>query len=266
MGASSLGVILLVARIPAVFISHGSPMTAVQEDEYARALRGLGSALPRPRAAVVVSAHWESGPPVRITGAAHPGLIHDFSGFPDELFRLTYPAPGDPGLAREIASTLSARVDERRGLDHGVWVPLRRIFPAADLPVVEVSLTPGADPRHYLELGKALSPLRDRGVLLLGSGGVVHNLRRVDFENKSAPVDGWAREFDDWVRDRVETGELVRLLDYRRQAPHAELAVPTTEHFDPLFVALGAGGRGRVKEIYAGFHHANLSMRSFWIE
>jgi 4,5-DOPA dioxygenase extradiol len=252
--------------MPVVFVSHGSPMTAIQEDDYSRALEGLGPKLPRPRAVVVVSAHWEAGPPVRITGAAHPDLIYDFSGFPDQLFRLTYPAPGDPDLARDIASTLAAKVDEKRGLDHGAWVPLRRIFPAADLPVVEVSLTRGADPLHYLELGKALAPLRDLGVLLLGSGGVVHNLRLVDFESKSAPVDGWAREFDAWVRDRVEASEVDRLLDYRRQAPHADLAVPTTEHFDPLFFALGAGGRGRVKEIYSGFHHANLSMRSFWIE
>jgi 4,5-DOPA dioxygenase extradiol len=255
-----------MARMPVVFISHGSPMTAVQEDDYTRALEKLGPKLPRPRAVVVVSAHWEAGPPVRVTGAAKPELIYDFSGFPDELFQLTYPAPGDPGLAREIASTFSARIDERRGFDHGVWTPLRRIFPAADLPVVAVSLTRGADPSHYHEMGKALAPLRERGILLLGSGGVVHNLGRVDFENKSAPVDGWAREFDDWVRDRLEKGEADRLLDYRRQAPHAALAVPTTEHFDPLFVTIGAGGNGRVKEIYAGFHHANLSMRSFWIE
>lgn len=255
-----------MTRMPVVFVSHGSPMTALQDDDYARALEKAGPEMPRPRALVVASAHWEAGPPVRITGAAHPELIYDFSGFPDELYRLTYPAPGDPGLAREIARTLSAQVDERRGLDHGVWVPLRRLFPAAEVPVVAVSLTRGADPQHYLELGKALAPLREEGVLLVGSGGVVHNLGRVDFGNKAAPVDGWAREFDGWVRDRLEHSEVDRLLDYRRQAPNARLAVPTTEHFDPLFVALGAAGSGRVKEIYAGFHHANLSMRSFWIE
>ena len=255
-----------MTRLPVVFISHGSPMTAVQEDDYARALREFGPRLPRPRAIVVVSAHWEAGPPVRITGAARPELIYDFAGFPGELFRLTYPAPGDPTLAGEIAATLRAKVDDSRGLDHGVWVPLRRLFPAADLPVVAVSLARGAAPSQYLEMGQSLAPLRDRGVLLLGSGGIVHNLGRVDFENKSAPVDGWAREFDDWIRDRLAKGEVDRLLDYRRQAPHAALAVPTTEHFDPLFIAVGAGGRGRVKEIFAGFHHANLSIRSFWIE
>ncbi len=136
----------------------------------------------------------------------------------------------------------------------------------ADSITAPGSRSGGSPPQHYLELGKALAPLRDRGVLLLGSGGIVHNLRRVDFENKSAPVDGWAREFDGWVGERLEKSDVAGLLDYRRQAPHADLAVPTTEHFDPLFVAVGAGGRGRVKEIYTGFHHANLSMRSFWIE
>jgi 4,5-DOPA dioxygenase extradiol len=252
--------------MPVVFVSHGSPMTALQEDDYAEALRSAGRRLPRPRAIVVVSAHWESGPPLRVTGAARPDLVYDFSGFPDELHRLTYPAPGEPDLARRIASRLSARVDEGRGLDHGVWVPLRRLFPAADLPVVAVSIGRRTPPAEHLATGEALGFLREEGVLLVGSGGVVHNLGRVDFEDASAPVDGWAREFDDWVRARLERGEVDRLREYRHQAPHADRAVPTSEHFDPLLVTVGAGGGGRVVDLYAGFRHANLSMRSFWIE
>lgn len=255
-----------MARMPVLFISHGSPMTGIEDDSYTAALEALGKKLPRPKAIVVVSAHWEAGPPVRITGGASPRLIYDFGGFPDELYSLPYPAQGDPRLGSEIARMLSAKVDPQRGFDHGVWIPLRRLYPAADVPVVAVSLTQGATPADYVGVGKALAPLRDRDVLLVGSGGVVHNLRRVRFGDKAAPLDDWAREFDGWVWERIQSGTHVPLVDYRRQAPHADLAVPTTEHFDPLFVALGAAGPDdRPRSVHEGFHYGNLSMRTFML-
>jgi 4,5-DOPA dioxygenase extradiol len=255
-------------RMAAWFVAHGSPMLAVEHDDFTAALRREGDALPRPRAIVVVSAHWESRGSIRVTSTARPPLIYDFSGFPPELDDVRYPCAGDPPLAAEIVkllldSGLGAMVEPHRGLDHGAWVPLVHAFPKADIPVVEVSLPAPRTSDEVVRMGKALSQLRDRGILLMGTGGLVHNLRLVRMDDKGAPVDGWAKEFDGWVRDRIRTLDLPSLAGYRNRAPHAELAVPTTEHFDPLFFALGAGAAGdRVRDLFEGFHHGNLSMRS----
>jgi 4,5-DOPA dioxygenase extradiol len=257
------------ARMPVVFISHGSPMVAVESDDYTRSLRRMGEELPRPTAIVVVSAHWESSAPVRVGSAERPPLIYDFGGFPPELYALQYPSPGDPTLAREIVASLKAAgiptvAEERRGLDHGAWVPLLHAYPGADIPVVEVTLPSPRRPSDVLVLGQALAPLRDRGVLLVGSGGVVHNLRRVQFGDKNAAIEPWAQSFDDWVRGRLETLDTVGIADYRRVAPEAAASVPTTEHFDPIFMVLGASGKGdRVRDVYEGFQYGNLSMRTF---
>ena len=171
-------------------------------------------------------------------------LLYDFGGFPDELYRIQYPSPGDPGLAARIAGVLLAgdqdtTFDTVRGLDHGAWVPARLAWPEAKLPVLEVSM-PFLDPPQLFQLGRALRPLRDDGVLVVGSGGIVHNLSRVRFADKNAPVDEWAAEFDAWVAEQVEKREIGKLYEYRRSAPHGRLSVPTTEHFDPLFVVMGA--------------------------
>jgi 4,5-DOPA dioxygenase extradiol len=255
--------------VPAVFISHGSPMVAIEEDAYSEALRFFGEHLMLPRAIVVVSAHWEASTPIRVTASDKPNVIYDFGGFPEELYRLQYPCPGSPELADEIvemleAAGLAAAADPRRGLDHGAWIPLRHAFPAAEVPVVQVSLPQPRRIPALLRMGHALAPLRERGVLLLGSGGVVHNLRRVHFEDKAAPVEPWAREFDAWVAAKVEDRDLEGLTAYRTQAPHPELAVPTTEHFDPIFFTLGAALPGdHLIPIFEGFHHGSLSMRSF---
>lgn len=242
-------------------------MLAVEEDGVTSMLRKWGSRL-RPRAILVVSAHWEASGPVRVTGAEQPATIYDFGGFPPELYDLRYPSPGDPKLAADVARRLEAdgvkaAVDPRRGLDHGAWVPIRHAFPDADVPMVEVSLPVPRTPELIAQIGTALAPLRDKGVLLVGSGGLVHNLRRVHFENKQAPVDGWAAEFDRWVADRVKSLDAASLIDHRR-APHAAEAVPTSEHFDPAFFVLGAVLPGdRLSTLYEGFHYGNLSMRSF---
>lgn len=244
-------------------------MVAVERDAYTDALRRMGEDLPRPRAIGVVSAHWESPLPVRVGTSARPETIHDFGGFPDELYDLDYPCSGEPLLGQEVLSLLSAAgvratPDERRGLDHGAWVPLRHAYPGAEIPVLEVTLPSPRSPSDLIRLGQALAPLRERGVLLVGSGGIVHNLRRVRFGDKAAPVEPWARVFDSWVRERLEEGTIASLAEYRSRAPEATTAVPTTEHFDPLFVVLGAVGDGfRVRDLYEGFQYGNLSMRTF---
>jgi 4,5-DOPA dioxygenase extradiol len=256
-------------RLPVLFVSHGSPMVALETDDYTRALEGWAGGVPRPTAIVVVSAHWQASRPVRVATSAAPATIHDFYGFPPELYALRYTPPGEPGLGSEIIARLQdagieAEADPGRGLDHGVWVPLRFLYPGAEVPVVAVSLSAPARPRELLALGRALAPLRAAGILILGSGGVVHNLGRLDRRGESAPVTEWARGFDDWVRDRLEAGDAESLASYERLAPHALLAVPTSEHFDPLLVAVGAAaGDGRVQDVYEGFRFGSLSMRSF---
>jgi len=255
-------------RLPVLFVSHGSPMVALEEDDYTRALRAWPGGIPRPAAIVVVSAHWQAPRPVRVATTPAPETIHDFYGFPPELYALRYGPPGAPGLATEIVERLCAAgvpagADPGRGLDHGAWVPLRFLYPDADVPVVGVSLAAPARPRDLVALGQALAPLRASGVLIFGSGGIVHNLGRLDRRGDAAPVAGWAQAFDDWVRERLDGGDVDALVAYERLAPHASLAVPTSEHFDPLLVALGAAaGDTRVEDVYAGFRYGSLSMRS----
>ena len=247
----------MTAPLPALFVSHGAPTTALQtEGSFARALRDFAGRTPRPRAIAVVSAHWETREP-RVTGSAAPPLLYDFGGFADALYAVRYPCPGAPELARRIAALIpGAAVDPRRGLDHGAWTPLRLLYPQADIPVVQVSLS--GDPAA---LGRALSPLRDEGVLVLGSGGAVHNLRRVDLSAEDAPVRPWARAFDEWLAREV--AGLDPDLELSR-APHAALAVPTPEHFDPLRAVLATARPGeRAVPVFEGFQYGTLSMRSF---
>ncbi len=246
------------ARVPALFVSHGAPTTALQtEGEFARALRAFAARMPRPRAIAIVSAHWESRDP-RVTGSAAPLLIYDFGGFAPELYQVRYPCPGSPDLARRIAELVPGTViDPRRGLDHGAWTPLRLMYPDAEVPVVQVALA--GDPRA---LGRALAPLRDEGVLLIGSGGAVHNLRRIDLSAETAPVQAWASEFDDWLAKSIESLD----VDLSR-APGARLAAPTLEHFEPLLVVLASAQPGeRATPVFEGFQYGTLSMRSFAIQ
>jgi 4,5-DOPA dioxygenase extradiol len=259
-------------RAPALFVSHGSPMIAIEDDPWGHALTAFGASEPRPRAAVVVSGHFEAPEPVRVTASAEPATIHDFYGFPDALYRIRYPAPGDPALARRVVELLetagtSAALDPSRGLDHGAWVPLRFLYPDARVPVLEVSQPAPRTPERMLAIGAALAPLRDDGVAVVGTGGVVHNLRRIDpAADAAGRVEPWAREFDAWFADRLDAMDLEALTDYRRRAPHAALAVPTPDHFDPVFAVLGAAGAGESPTtIYEGFRYGTISMRSFAI-
>jgi 4,5-DOPA dioxygenase extradiol len=254
-----------VTALPSVFLSHGAP-TLVFEDIPARQfMAGLGSALGAPKSILCISAHWDTEAPA-ISGAVVPETIYDFYGFPDELYRLRYPAPGAPDLAKRAAALLKAKgmscaIDESRGLDHGAWNPLMLIYPEARIPVTQLSIQARRDPAHHLGLGRALRPLRDEGVLILASGGAVHNLRQfaVDRE-RPAP---WASSFDDWLADRIAAGDEAALTGYRATRPDGKLAHPTDEHFLPLFVAMGAGSGGPGRALHRSFAHGSLSMASY---
>ncbi|KRP70328.1 aromatic ring-opening dioxygenase LigB [Pseudomonas paralactis] len=231
---------------PSLFISHGSPMLALQPGASGPALQALAAALPRPKAIVVVSAHWESHE-LLVSGSATPETWHDFGGFPRELFAVQYPAPGDPKLANEIvellqADGLNARADNQRPFDHGAWVPLSLMYPAADIPVVQVSLPSRMGPAFQTRVGHALSSLREQGVLLIGSGSITHNLGELDWRAGPETITPWAQAFRDWVVDKLAADDETALHDYRLQAPHAVRSHPSDEHLLPLYFARGAGG------------------------
>ncbi|MEX5343378.1 class III extradiol ring-cleavage dioxygenase [Pseudomonas sp. I2] len=248
--------------LPSLFISHGSPMLALQPGASGPALAALANALPRPKAIVVVSAHWESQA-LRVTGHARPQTWHDFRGFPAALYAVQYPAPGDPLLARQVserleAAGLPAQLDPERPFDHGAWVPLSLMYPDASIPVIQVSLPSQLGPALQLRVGRALSALREEGILLVGSGSITHNLGELDWHAGPDAVEPWALAFRDWVVERLGEDDQAALLDYRRQAPFAERNHPSDEHLLPLFFALGAGGTFGL--VHQGFTLGALGM------
>ncbi len=240
-------------------------MHAMAGGAAAEAWAQLGKTLPRPKAILVSSAHWETELPM-LTGAAQPETIHDFGGFPEALYRVQYPAPGSREVANRARALLgdagfTAGVDGLRGLDHGAWSPLLHLYPEANVPVVELSVQPELGPRHHYELGQALSPLSGEGVLLLGSGHMTHNLRDWMQRAHDAKHEPYAKEFQSWVHERIAAGEHEALFDYRNRAPHAVRAHPTEEHFLPLFFALGAGGsKAKAEWIYSALERGVLAM------
>lgn len=254
---------------PALFVSHGAPTAALDDDAYTQALAAWAAARAKPAAVVVLSAHAEAPGPLRVNAAPRPQLVYDFYGFPAELYALRYDAPGSPELAQEIAESLGASgieivLDTRGGWDHGLWVPLRRLCPAADVPVVALSLPVPRTPQQLVRVGEALRPLRERGVLLFGSGGVVHNLGQLRWSDVYGAPEPWAAAFDRWVGEKLVALDVVGLAAYGAQAPNARLAVPTSEHFDPLFFVLGAVCPGEeATTVYEGFRYGTLSLRSF---
>lgn len=253
------------ASLPTLFLSHGSPMLPFEDIPARDFMAGLGARLPRPESILCVSAHWETPAPAAST-AESPETIHDFYGFPPELYRLRYAAPGAPVLARRAARLLEGAglpcsLDPGRGLDHGAWNPLLLLYPDADIPVTQLAVQPDLGPRHHLALGEALAPLREEGVLILASGGAVHNLRQFAIDNRR--IAPWAAAFDDWLVDRVEADDRRSLLDYRELREEAALAHPRDEHFLPFFVALGAGGEDIGHPIHRSFAHGSLSMTAF---
>jgi len=238
-------------KLPSLFISHGAPTFALEPGRAGRTLRTLGAALPRPRAVLVISPHWHTAG-LEVTTHPHPPTVHDFAGFPEALYRLQYPAPGQPEVAEQVLARLTqaglpARANPKRGLDHGCWVPLMHLYPAADVPVLQLSL-PLTDSLQVLEdVGRALSPLRESGVLILASGSITHNLYDV-MSSRGAPS-GYATGFMDWIANTIAEGDLAALRDYRRLAPGASRAHPSDEHLLPLFVAIGAAGEGWIRSI-----------------
>ncbi|WP_318246120.1 DODA-type extradiol aromatic ring-opening family dioxygenase [Stappia indica] len=235
-------------RLPALFISHGAPSLPLEDCPARNFLSTLASRLPRPRAIVVMSAHYEAAS-VRVGASAHPETVHDFRGFPAQLYEMTYPAPGDPALAARIAALLrdagiKASEEPGRGLDHGIWNPLTLVYPRADIPVVPLSILPREDGRTHYRIGAALAPLRDEGVLLIGSGSMTHNLRRFFGGNYglTSPEEPFARQFADWVAERIAAGDLETLLAPPEEWPLGRENHPTDDHILPLPFALGAAG------------------------
>lgn len=230
---------------PALFVSHGAPSIVLDPSAARGFLRKLSHAAPRPDAILVVSAHWETSHPA-VSIADAPDTIYDFGGFPDTLRQIVYAAPGAPALAEQVAIRLEGAgfgpVDrELRGLDHGAWVPLHLGYPAADIPVTQLSIQPDRDPAYHFRMGEALKPLRDENVLILASGSLTHDLSSFRGHALDDPAPDWVTAFADWVAWAVAEGRVDDLLDYRAQAPHAVRNHPTDEHLLPLFVALGAG-------------------------
>ena len=256
--------------MPALFVSHGAPTLALDDSPTRRFLTALGQRIGRPRAVLMVSAHWEAEEVGVMAGDA-PSTVHDFFGFPAPLYALSYPAPG----AREIAGLVAAQLraagypvvlDSTRGYDHGAWVPLSLMYPAADIPVLQVSINPARPPAYHWRLGRVLGALRAEGVLIVGSGSMTHNLQ--DFRRLRADVDSpteaYAEAFTAWFAEQVAARDLDALLAYREQAPAAARAHPTDEHLQPFYVALGAAGVAwSAERLHHGFMHGAIAMDSY---
>ena len=252
--------------LPTLFLSHGSPALSLDPGATGAFWERLGRELPRPEAVLCVSAHWMTEDPA-ISAPARNDTIHDFFGFPEPLYRMAYPAPGAPALAERVfdllaAAGMDAAIDRERGLDHGAWVPLRLMYPAADIPVIQLSIQPNRNAAWHDRLGAALAPLRREGVLVLASGGAVHNLRAIQRQGGMTPA--WAQAFDEWLAASLAEGRREELLDWLARAPYAREAQPTPDHFLPLFVALGAAGpAARGERLHQGFTLGTLSMAAF---
>jgi 4,5-DOPA dioxygenase extradiol len=255
-------------RLPTLFLSHGSPMHALDPGGAGKAWQAMAAALPRPRAVLIASAHWETSLPM-VTGGERLQTIHDFGGFPAPLYKLRYDAPGAPDIAQEAASLLQqsdlgASVNACRGIDHGAWVPLRWMYPEVDMPVVQLSVQPGLGTAHHLQLGRALQPLTQRGVLVIGSGHVTHNLRDWMTSRDAMQPLPYVTAFADWLGRTLAQDDEEALLAYRDRAPGAVQAHPTEEHFLPLYIALGAAGpHAAAQRTYAGLEGAALSMDAY---
>ena len=269
--------------LPTVFVSHGSPMHAINAGRAGDVWAELGRTLPRPSAVLIASAHWETELPMLST-TRQPETIHDFGGFPEELYKISYPARGAPDISERAiqllqSSGIAATANACRGLDHGAWVPLRRMFPHADVPVAQVSIQPSLDASHHLRVGTALAPITQDDVLIIGSGHVTHNLRDwmtgVRQRGSREVADGapapYVVEFREWIAEALTSNDHDHLMRWRELAPHALRAHPTPEHFMPLFVAFGAafapnGNAPRVERLDAGVDGGVLAMDAyvFW--
>jgi 4,5-DOPA dioxygenase extradiol len=256
----------VAAALPVLFLSHGSPMHAIQPGAVRAVWQAIARDLPKPKAILIASAHWETDVPA-VTGAARPETIHDFYGFPKPLYEIQYPAPGSPEVAARALqllkeSNFKVAEDPTRGLDHGAWSPLLHMYPKADVPVVQVAVQTALGPQHHVAIGRALAPLALEGVLIIGSGHMTHNLR--DWGRGTKEPQPYAREFQEWVKHKLEQRDIDSLVDYRSRSPHGVRAHPTDEHFLPLFFALGAAsGKSKPERVYDAIDSGVLAMDAY---
>lgn len=251
-------------KMPALFLGHGSPMNAIETNNFTQTLTNLGASLPRPKAILMISAHWETNG-TWVTGMERPKTIHDFYGFPKALFDVQYPAPGSPEFAKKISSTILSpkiEIDENHwGLDHGTWSVLKHMFPEADIPVFQMSLDKTKPIEFHLELGKKLNFLREQGVMIIGSGNIVHNLRQVRWEQEAKPFD-WAIEFDEWIKQKIINRDFNSLAKDALSTTAGKLSIPTLEHYLPLLYIAGASeNKDLLKFEYEGIQMGSMSMR-----
>ena len=254
--------------LPTLFTGHGAPTYALAPGESGAALQRFAGQLPGVRAVLVVTAHWDTPTPA-VGGALHPETIHDYWGFPEPLYDISYPAPGAPNLAQRIRGLIAeaglpAHIDPAQGLDHGVWIPARVMFPHAEVPVLPLSIQSHESPEYHLRLGAALAPLLGEGVLIVASGNLTHNLHHFAAARRTGRIPAYVPAFQAWMWGVLATNDTAALLDYRRQAPEATAAHPTDDHLLPLYVALGAAGaNARAERVYSGISDAVLAMDSF---
>ncbi|WFR64049.1 class III extradiol ring-cleavage dioxygenase [Paenibacillus amylolyticus] len=252
--------------MPSLFIAHGAPSLALEENAYTEFLQKLGQELPKPKAIVLFSAHWESTTQL-VSSVANYETIYDFGGFQPELYQIKYPAQGQAETTAEVERLLAeagipVQTDDVRGLDHGAWVVLRLLYPDADIPVVALSVNRYLTGEQQYQVGQALASLREQDILVIGSGGTVHNLRRLNWESNG--VDPWASEFDNWLHDKLVCWDTESLFSYDTLAPSAQAAVPTPEHFVPLLLAMGAGDQNKQASLlFKAYQYGNLSL-SCW--
>ncbi len=256
-----------MTALPAIFVSHGAPTLAIEPGIIGPLLAALACSLPKPHAILVVSPHWTSRE-LRVMTSPAPKTMHDFGGFPRQLYKIQYPAPGSPDIAQQVMTTLkdhgyTVQADAEEGFDHGAWVPLLHMYPDADVPIIQLSMRLHDGPEACFKIGQSLVTLREQGVLIIGSGSLTHNL--YEFRQGQDQPETYVKAFAFWVREALGRGDLDALLDYRSRAPHAERAHPTEDHFLPLFLALGAAGqdRGNVHCIEGGITHGVLAMDAF---
>lgn len=256
--------------IPSFFVAHGAPLLAIEDNEYTQFLYNLGRTVPRPKAVLLFSAHWESTVQ-RVSKVDDYKTIYDFSGFPEALYRIQYPAKGEMNITKEIEALLTKHsvpyeVDTNRGLDHGAWVVLKLLYPNADIPVISMSVNPDLTPEEQYKVGKSLSDLRQNDILIIGSGGTVHNLRMLKMNQSNEQIDKWAFDFDDWLERHLNHWDVESLFEYHSLAPTAQLAVPPygKEHFIPIFYAMGAADdQKKATLLHRSYRYANLS-HSVW--
>ena len=257
-----------MSRLPVIFFGHGSPMVALEQSDTTAAWKGIADRIGKPKAILCISAHWQTRG-TAVTAMAQPRTIHDFGAFPQALFDMQYPAPGNPVLAarvRDLLAPMPVALDSNWGLDHGTWTVLCHAYPEADVPVVQLSMDVAKSPAEHWQLGQALRPLRDEGVLIMGSGNIVHNLPAMDWDHPDAPPYDWAERFNSTILDAVVEDRPQTVIDFEAMGDAARLSVPTPDHFWPILYVLGARHPGESAQLGPNFiHHKSLGMTSILI-